>query len=141
MEEVFPGIFLIEQKGSFEQIKPSENIYILAGHDGIIYDAGYGDRKSIKYFLKKFEEIKEFYKKNSKPFEIKRILVSHSHPDHFSGLNRLRKALLYAAGATPLRAVRKRSITGNPGSCVERPQGPSVRHRDPYLLSVFPSFQ
>jgi len=50
MEEVFPDIFLIKQKGSFGQIKPTENIYILAGHDGIIYDAGYGSRKTVKFF-------------------------------------------------------------------------------------------
>jgi len=93
MEEVFPDIYLIRQKGSYKQIKPQENIYILAGHDGIIYDAGYGDKKSIRSFLKEFEEIKEFFKENNKPFEITRILVSHGHPDHFSGLKRLRKTL------------------------------------------------
>ena len=93
MEEVFADNYLIRQEGSFWQVKPQENIYILAGHDGIIYDAGYGDKKSVKSFLKEFEEIKEFYKQNEKPFEIRRILVSHSHPDHFSGLRQLRKAL------------------------------------------------
>ena len=65
MEEVFPGILIIKQNSSFKHIKPPENIYILAGHDGIIYDAGYDDRKSIKSFLKDFEEIKEFYKENN----------------------------------------------------------------------------
>lgn len=93
MEEVFPGIFLIKQKGSFGQIKPTENIYILAGHDGIIYDAGYGNRKTVKSFIKEFNEIKQFHQENKKLFEITRILVSHGHPDHFSGLKRIRKAL------------------------------------------------
>ena len=42
MKEVYPGIFLIKEKGTFGAIKPPENIYVLAGPDGIIYDAGYG---------------------------------------------------------------------------------------------------
>jgi len=93
MEEVFPGIFLIRQKGSFGQIKPTENIYILAGHDGIIYDAGYGSRKTVKLFIKELNEIKKFYEENKSVFELTRILVSHGHPDHFSGLKRIQKAL------------------------------------------------
>ena len=64
MEEVFPGIFLIKQKGSFGQIKPPENIYVLAGHDGIIYDAGYGNRKTVRIFIKELNEIKKFYEEN-----------------------------------------------------------------------------
>ncbi len=93
MEEVYPGIFLIKQKGSFGHIKPPENIYILAGHDGIVYDAGYGNRKTVKKFVKELNEIKKSYEENSKVFELTRILVSHGHPDHFSGLKRIRKAL------------------------------------------------
>ena len=93
MEEVFPGIFLIKQKGSFGQIKPTENIYILAGHDGIIYDAGYGNRKTVKNFIKQLNEIKKFYEENNGVIKLTRILVSHGHPDHFSGLKRIRKAL------------------------------------------------
>ena len=93
MEEVFPGIFLIKQKGSFGQIKPPENIYVLAGHDGIIYDAGYGNRKTVRIFIKELNEIKKFYEENNGVFKLTRILVSHGHPDHFSGLSRIRKAL------------------------------------------------
>jgi glyoxylase-like metal-dependent hydrolase (beta-lactamase superfamily II) len=93
MDEVFPGIFLIKQESSFKRIRPVDNIYILAGHNGIIYDAGYGNRKSIRSFLKELNEIREFYQKINKPFEITRILVSHGHPDHFSGLKRIRKTL------------------------------------------------
>jgi glyoxylase-like metal-dependent hydrolase (beta-lactamase superfamily II) len=93
MEEVYPDIFLIKQKSSFNQIKPPENMYIIAGHDGIVYDAGYGDRKSVKFFVNELNEIRKFYQESKRPFEIKRILVSHGHPDHFSGLKGIRKAL------------------------------------------------
>lgn len=93
MEEVYPGIFLIKEKGRFESIKPSENIYVLAGPDGLIFDAGYGNKKTIKYLIKNIHEIEKKYKENEKEFRITRILPSHSHPDHFSGLKGLRKSL------------------------------------------------
>jgi len=93
MKEVYPGIFLIKEKGSFSAIKPPENIYVLAGHDGIIYDAGYGTKRAIKDFLKELKRIEDNYKIQGKKFNLTRILVSHAHPDHFSGLKRLREEL------------------------------------------------
>ena len=51
MIEVYPGIFLIKEKGTSGAIKPPENIYVLAGSDGIIYDAGYGTKKAIKHLI------------------------------------------------------------------------------------------
>ncbi len=93
MEEVFPGIFLIKQKGFFGHIKPPENIYILAGHDGIVYDAGYGNRKTVKKFIKDLNDVKKSYEEHKRIFKLTRILVSHGHPDHFSGLKKIRKAL------------------------------------------------
>lgn len=93
MKEVYPGIFLIKEKGAFGPIRPTENIFILAGHDGLIYDAGYGKKKDIKAFLAEFEKIKHLFNEQKKPFNVIRILPSHAHPDHFSGLKSLRKHL------------------------------------------------
>ena len=93
MREVYPGIFLIKEKGRFGAIKPPENIYVLAGSDGIIFDAGYGTKRAVKKLIKELEEIKNYYRVQNKDFKITRILVSHCHPDHFSGLKRIRKAL------------------------------------------------
>ncbi|MFW9818950.1 MAG: MBL fold metallo-hydrolase [Candidatus Thorarchaeota archaeon] len=93
MREVYPGIFLIKEKGRFGAIKPPENIYVLAGPNGIIYDAGYGTKGAVKKLIKSLKEIKNHYRAQKKEFDIKRILVSHCHPDHFSGLKRIRKAL------------------------------------------------
>ncbi len=90
MREVYPEIFLIEEKGRF---RPSDNIYILAGNDGIIFDAGYGYQKALKFFLKEFKKIESSFKKQRKEFKITRIIVSHGHSDHFSGLNFVSKAL------------------------------------------------
>jgi len=52
MEEVIPGIFLIKEKSGFERIKPSENIFVIAGPDGLIFDAGFGNKKVVKLFIK-----------------------------------------------------------------------------------------
>ena len=57
MEEVYPGIFRIKERGSFGVVKPSENVYVLAGPDGVIYDAGYGRKKEVKYLISKIREI------------------------------------------------------------------------------------
>ena len=93
MKEVYPGIFLITEKGRFKAFKPPENIYILAGSDGLIYDAGYGDIKNIKYVYREIKKIKELYHDRNENFNLKRVLPSHAHPDHFSGLIGLRKYL------------------------------------------------
>ncbi|MFX1432083.1 MAG: MBL fold metallo-hydrolase [Promethearchaeota archaeon] len=93
MREVYPDIFLIKEKGRFGAIKPPENIYVLAGSDGIIYDAGYGTKRAVKQLVKELKEIENLYKQQNKIFNITRIFVSHCHPDHFSGLKRIRKTL------------------------------------------------
>ncbi|MCK4379871.1 MAG: MBL fold metallo-hydrolase [Candidatus Lokiarchaeota archaeon] len=93
MKEVYPGIFLIKEKGTFGAIKPPENIYVLAGSDGIIFDAGYGTKKAVKHFIRDLKKVEEYYKEQNKEFKLTRILVSHCHPDHFSGLKRIREAL------------------------------------------------
>ena len=90
MKEVYSGIFLIEEKGRF---RPSDNIYVLAGNDGIIYDAGYGNKKVLKQFFKQFKEIESYYKDHHMKFEITRIIVSHAHSDHFSGLKAISDGL------------------------------------------------
>jgi len=91
MKEVYPGIFLIREKGSFGNIKPTENIYIIAGEDGLVYDAGFGNKKAIQHFLEEVEQIENEHRLKNKGFSITRIIPSHCHPDHFSGLMKIRK--------------------------------------------------
>lgn len=93
MKEVYPGIFRLIEKGALGNIKPPENIYVFAGPDGIICDAGYGNRKTVIKLIQDIKKIEETYKKQGKDFSITRVLISHSHPDHFSGLRLLRKKL------------------------------------------------
>ncbi len=93
MKEVYPGIYLFREVGRFKTIKPPVNIYLVAGSDGVIFDAGYGDKKTIKNVSKEINKLKIESNKKEKPFELSRIYISHCHPDHFSGLKRLRKCL------------------------------------------------
>ena len=93
MKEVYPGIFRLIEKGALRNLKPPENIYVFAGPDGIICDAGYGNRKTVLKLVQDIEKIEETFKKQGKDFNITRVLISHSHPDHFSGLRFLRKKL------------------------------------------------
>jgi len=90
MKEVYPGLFLIEEKARF---RPPCNIFILAGHDGVIFDSGYGNKKLVKFFLNEFKFIDERYKSKELDFNITHIIVSHAHSDHFSGLNEIRNRL------------------------------------------------
>lgn len=91
MKEVYPGIFSIEQKGILKLLKPPVNIYVITGSDGLIFDAGYGSRSSISQFSKKLQEINRICQERGVENNINRILLSHAHADHFSGLKPLRK--------------------------------------------------
>ena len=74
MNEVYPGIFLIKERGAFGAIKPPENVYVLAGSDGIIYDAGYGTKRAVKYLIKELKEIENYFEEQNKEFKLTRIL-------------------------------------------------------------------
>ncbi len=93
MKEVFPGIFLITEKGAFGVLKPPLNIYIIAGENGLIFDAGYGKRGAIKNFISQLEKISMIHAKQNKPFKMMRLIPSHAHPDHFAGMKLLRDKL------------------------------------------------
>jgi glyoxylase-like metal-dependent hydrolase (beta-lactamase superfamily II) len=93
MEKVYPGIYRLIEKGALRNLKPQENIYIFAGFDGIICDAGYGNKKTVLKLIQDIRKIEDLFKKQGNAFKINRVLVSHSHPDHFSGLKLLRKHL------------------------------------------------
>ena len=131
MKEVYPGIFLIKEKGAFGPIKPTENIYILAGHDGLIYDGGYGKKKDIKAFLAEYKEIEEFFNEQKKPFKVTRILPSHAHPDHFSGLKLLRKHL----GVKILLTKRTAQLIKSKKFFIKHYE---PDYREDYLLGKFP---
>ncbi len=94
MKEVYPDIFSIVERGKFLGIqRPPENIFIIAGIDGLIYDAGYGDEKTVRYLVQEIRKIEKVYKEQGKEFNLSRILPSHPHGDHVSGLALIRELL------------------------------------------------
>ena len=93
MKEVYPGIFAIKEEGARSTYKPTQNIHIIAGNNGLIYDAGYGNKKTVKYLVTKINKLKTLFKERNKEFNLSRLLISHAHPDHFSGAIKLRKYL------------------------------------------------
>ncbi len=93
MQEVYPGIFMVTEKGGWGVLKPPANIYIIPGKGGIIYDAGYGTGKSFQYLISEFQKIKTEYASRSRHFEVSRVIISHAHEDHFAGLHKLRNTL------------------------------------------------
>ncbi|MGB4268671.1 MAG: MBL fold metallo-hydrolase [Spirochaetota bacterium] len=84
-EEIYPKIFKVVQHKP-RRIAPPVNVYIIAGNEGMIFDAGYGDDASIRQVGDAINYIQNLNKK----WKITRILLSHTHPDHFSGLKQLK---------------------------------------------------
>ncbi len=93
MNEILPDIFVVSERGAFGAVKPEINVYVLAGHDGLIFDAGYGSRGAVRHLVREVHAIGERFRMQGRPFSVRRILTSHAHPDHFSGLRPLRKEL------------------------------------------------
>ncbi len=81
---------MIRQRGLLKAMPPV-NIYVIPGENGLIYDAGYGNRAALDQLTAGLSQIKAICRKRSVRFNITRIIPSHSHPDHFSGLVKIRK--------------------------------------------------
>lgn len=91
MKEVYPGIFSIEERGILKSLKAPVNVYVITGPDGLVFDAGYGSRSSIKHFNRELEKINKVCLERGVKNNITKILLSHAHADHYSGLKPLRK--------------------------------------------------
>jgi glyoxylase-like metal-dependent hydrolase (beta-lactamase superfamily II) len=84
---------MITQRGLFPMLKPPVNCYVIAGEEGLVFDAGYGDRRSLRHFMREFRGIEALCRSRGTPFNVRRILASHSHGDHFCGMPKLSRAL------------------------------------------------
>lgn len=80
---------MITERGVSGTFKPPVNLYVITGSDGLIFDGGYGNRSCIRHFEKEFREIERACRERGVENRIRRILLSHAHADHFSGLSRL----------------------------------------------------
>ncbi|HOT46945.1 MAG TPA: MBL fold metallo-hydrolase [Spirochaetota bacterium] len=93
LQEIQPGIFLVTERGGWGPMRPPMNLYVLTGEDGLLYEAGYGTRGSVRYLAREIRRIEAHCRDRGEPCSIRRVLPSHAHPDHFSGLAALRYRL------------------------------------------------
>ena len=93
MKEIYPDIFLIKEGSGRLTVKAPVNLYVIGGPDGLIFDAGYGNKKQVKYVVREINKIKNLHDSKGKSLKITRIMPSHAHPDHFSGLKYLKEKL------------------------------------------------
>lgn len=110
--EIAPDIFSIREK-SYRFSQPTINIYFILCNDsgGMLYDAGYAMKRSFSEFLAGFLDLFKTLKctgrlRGDVIFRdvITRIIVSHEHHDHASGIPLLHqyfpRAKTYASAAT-----------------------------------------
>ncbi len=106
MKEVAPNIFVVHLDIGFRKFKLPVNVYILAGRDGIVFDSGFGTKKSRNKLACKISDISKLMKERGRACAITRAMSSHGHWDHFSGLYHLQKDLDFDIFATPKQASR-----------------------------------
>jgi glyoxylase-like metal-dependent hydrolase (beta-lactamase superfamily II) len=66
---------------------------VIAGKNGLIFDSGYGRRRTEKSLVHNIQQISALMKDRGQPSTITQAMTSHGHWDHFSGLHHLQKAL------------------------------------------------
>ncbi len=93
MREIYPGIFMVTEKGRLGGLRPPVNLYVITGKRGLLFDAGYGKRSDIDFFVREFNSIGDVCRSRGSGFNVDRVLPSHMHPDHFSGLAKIRERL------------------------------------------------
>lgn len=89
--EIKPGIFVITTKSRFPALKPLVNIYLIAGENALLFDAGYGLKSDVNYVKRHIDMAASEFSSQGNPFKLSWILPSHSHADHFSGAAELKK--------------------------------------------------
>ncbi|MCG8617178.1 MAG: MBL fold metallo-hydrolase [Desulfobacterales bacterium] len=104
VQEAAPGIYKIVQ--SVSRFKFSLNIYVIAGENGLVFDSGFGLRKMGRALVEQIREIEALERAKGLPCRITRVMASHGHWDHFSGLAFLQEALGLDVLATDKQAGR-----------------------------------
>ncbi len=144
VKEVAPDIFMITQTAKGRFIKFSVNVFVIAGIDGLIFDAGYGKRKTSNHLAAQIKKIEKEMRDNGRECNITNVLPSHGHWDHFSGVTKLREKL----GVTVLVTKRMMKSIGskkiyiesyqNANKLIERPSSAfrkSLRKISDFLLN------
>ncbi|MFQ5933301.1 MAG: MBL fold metallo-hydrolase [Dehalococcoidia bacterium] len=84
--ELAPGVHSLHvpMKGTFFLRKYPPNVYLVIDGDGVLIDSGYGNDASVRPRL-------EYLKEVGNP-RITHIILTHPHPDHMGGAERIQKA-------------------------------------------------
>lgn len=93
MEEFASGVFGFRQKGWIDALMPPVNIYLIAGADGLIFDAGYGTKGAVAALARGVLSLESACRQRGRPCRMGRLLPSHAHPDHFAGLGAVSRAI------------------------------------------------
>lgn len=107
--QVAPGIYQVRQGLKIRRMKTSVSIYVIPGNDGLVFDAGYGRPELLQQTGKAIEQILALEKNNGRPGKINRVMISHGHVDHFSGLTFLKKKFNLEALVTKKHESKIRS--------------------------------
>lgn len=93
IKEVAPNIFMVTHTIKIKQLKSSVNVFVLAGQDGLVFDAGVGSWRTRTPLMDQIEKICRLKESTGEACSITRAIPSHGHWDHFSGLYHLQKKL------------------------------------------------
>ena len=133
INEIANDIFMITQSEKSRFVKFSVNIFVIAGIDGLIFDSGYGKKSASDFLATQIKEIETTMQNSGRECNITRVLPSHGHWDHFSGVEKLRKNLGIRVLATKrmLKNIgsktkyrdsfrRETEIINVPASCIKK---------------------
>ncbi len=104
IQEVVPGIFRIKQ--TINRFKFSVNVYVIAGHDGLVFDSGFGSRRAGNGLVRGIKRISSQVRDRGEVCRISCAMASHGHGDHFSGLAHLQTRLGLEILATENQALK-----------------------------------
>lgn len=109
IKEVAKNLFRIQVSSKLKNMKPDVNLYFFAAEDGIIWDAGYGGGLSLHMVKRDLRAIRKIMADRGEKCEVTRILLSHGHADHFSGMKGLREMTGAKVLLTELQAANIKS--------------------------------
>lgn len=131
IQEVEKNLFRIQLASRIPLLKPPVNLYLFAGEDGLLWDAGYGTRWDIRRVAEDLKRIQSIMAHRGETCRIRHILISHGHGDHFAGARSLRtltggRILLTAQMAEKIASAEHYRRAWQEGPEALRPMAPAL---------------